>query len=293
MGHQGKAGLIFVPPEGQTNSNGNAAMRPLDSQNRLQQVYDADGFSALASSGGGWIRAIFFRVDSNVGHAFEGVVESLQINMSTTPRRTDGMSPIFDQNTGADDIVTFGPRSASLLSGGTGSFDVSFTFSQPFFYNPTNGNLLLDFRIYEGIRVVDPTPPGNIAVLDAFDVLGDAVSSVFAHGDPNVITNGAASSIGLATLFSVATMPRLSISLESGQTVLRWTNELRSFALQQSRALGEGADWQPAGGTVVSDGTKREVSLPLDPNTAARFFRLTLPRPPSSLVIDPLSTQNH
>ena len=208
----------------------------------------------------------------------------MQINLSTTTKSPDGLDSVFEQNIGLDDTVAFGPSSASLLSaGGNGlsTFDLYFRLSNSFRFNPADGNLLVDFRIYQGIRLSGPPPPQGIAILDAFNIVGDSVSSVYAFGGPGLPTSGQASSLGLATDFIVTPAPKLAISLQSNNLLFRWVNQPDGFMLQQSAVIGSGADWQAAGGTVATNGGYKEVTLPLDPNAAARFFRLILP-PPSS-----------
>jgi hypothetical protein len=211
-GQAASAALIAIPPQGLTNNNGNSQFRLFDRGGpaRFQQVYDASAFSSLASAGGGWIRDIDLSVDVS-GHPFIDVLPNLQINISTTDRSPDGLSSIFADNVGADDTVIIGPGPIQISSGGGGGFsifDLSFNFrDHPFFYNPANGNLLLDFRIYEGFGVQLPPPAG--VPLDAYDITGDSVSSVYGIG-ATLPTSGTASSLGLTTLFVVTPVPEPS-----------------------------------------------------------------------------------
>lgn len=90
--------------------------------------------------------------------------------------------------------------------GGITGFSTFFDFrDQPFFYDPSQGNLLMDFRIYRGLG----SRPGGVAVLDAFNVAGDSVSTVFGYGS-SVPNSGLATSIGLATLLFVTPIPEPS-----------------------------------------------------------------------------------
>jgi hypothetical protein len=198
--------FVFTPPQAETILNGNAEFRPFDiGPARFQQVYDASALLSLAPFGGGLIREIDFRIDASNGHPITAAVESMQINISTALRAPDGLSAVFDQNTGIDDKVIVGPQPVVLF--GAGGFDISITLPQPYFYNPANGNLLLDFRIYRGIAGV---PPQGEAILDAFNTVGDSVSSVYAFGGANLPTSGQTSSLGLATLFKVTPVPEPS-----------------------------------------------------------------------------------
>jgi len=204
---------FFGPPEAAGNLNGNANATPFDPAppGRFQQVYDSSIFGSLAQSGGGYIAEISFRIDAFQGHSFMATIPSIQINLSTTTLFPDGLSSVFSQNVGSDDMMVFGPSAASLTGvggGGVTGFHVSFSFSTPFFYDPANGNLLLDIRIHEGFGPIGP--PQGVAILDAFSVAGDSVSSVYAFG-PTSPTSGQVSTLGLATAFHVVPVPEPSL----------------------------------------------------------------------------------
>ncbi len=208
--------VVEAPAPGSTD--GNSLFRPFntDQAGRFQQVYDASLFSSLPSSGGS-IVSIDFRVDPFLGQSFGAGITNLQINLSTTTRGPDGLSHIFDENTGSDDTIVIGPKFVGIGGAGGGGFSsytVSFILAQPFHYDPASGNLLLDFRIYSWAGM----QPGRIATLDAFDVAGDGVSSVFAFGNSLPVL-GQASSLGLATLFPIAVVPEPS-TLVLGATAL-------------------------------------------------------------------------
>jgi hypothetical protein len=206
------AQLIAVPPQGGTNNNGISAFRLFDRREpaRFQQVYDASAFNSLAEPGGGLIAAISLRVDVS-GHPFIGTVPDLQVNLSTTLRSPDGLSTAFDENVGRNDMIIVGRGPIEISSGGGGGFsifDLFFDFrEQPFFYNPADGNLLIDFRIYEGFGI--QTPPQAGVPLDAYDIAGDSVSSVYGIGT-TLPTSGQVSSLGLATRFHVIPIPEPS-----------------------------------------------------------------------------------
>ena len=117
---------------------------------------------------------------------------------------------MFDQNVGTDDRVMIGPGAIQISSnGGDGFafFDLFFDFrDHPFFYNPANGNLLLDFRVHQGFGSLGP--PAGVP-LDAYDITGDVISSVYAVGT-TMPTSGTLSSLGLTTLFVATPIPEPS-----------------------------------------------------------------------------------
>lgn len=267
-----RADFVFAPPEAETILNGNSRFTPFDfGSARFQQVYDASIFSALGASGGGWIRNMSFRVDPTSHAVFTGV-ESMQVNMSTTLRGADELSAVFDQNYGVDDRVVVGPRRVVFLG-----FDPIITLSQPFFYDPAKGNLLLDFRVYEGVNVI---PPGDEIVLDAFNSGADSVSSVYGIGERGLPTSGEISTLGIETLFVVTPIPKLAVSLQSTSLVVTWPLVPFRFRLEQSPVMGAGAVWQPAGGVITTNRPANSssdmvvVTLPRNQNATARFFRL-------------------
>src|SRR5206468_3038904 len=147
------------------------------------------------------------------------------------------LSGNFDENTGSDDMMVIAPSQQNVAfcgGGGTSFFCGAFFLNPPFFYNPTQGNLLFDFRVYQG----GPAVPFRIggARLDAFDRPGDGVSNVFAYG-VGLPTSGAATSLGLATELIFLPIPRLTIIRESSNVLLRWNYRPDGFVLQQSAVL--------------------------------------------------------
>lgn len=201
---------VFGPAAAQTNLNGNSFLTPFDTPDpaRFQQVFDSSLFGALP--GGGYIATVSFRVDATSGHSFMATIPTIQLSFSTTTRAADGLSAIFSENIGPDVFTVLGPGSVELSGAGGGGFTgfhVSFIFdSNPFFYNPADGNLLLDFQIFDGLR--NGTPPG-IAILDAFMVSGDGISSVYGSG-ATMPSSGLASTVGLATALRIIPVPEPS-----------------------------------------------------------------------------------
>lgn len=216
-----RADLFFGPREAAGIQNGNLYFKPFDQAGRLQQLYSSDGFSDLALSGGGTISSIFFRVDATDGRSFHSTIPSFQLNISTTARSVDGLSAVFEENVGANDMIAIGPTSISIAGlggGGSTSFDIGFDLREhPFFYNPADGNLLLDFRINEGLPGI-PNVFG-VAILDAFEIEGDSVSSVFASGSSQ-LPSGQVSTLGLATRFTITPIPEPSSLILLGLTSL-------------------------------------------------------------------------
>jgi len=280
---EGQSPIQIVAPSdgGVPIIDGNSWLAPFSTgdngSSRFQQLNHASLFSGLPA--GGWVYSILYRGDPWLARLSGATMPRVQLNLSTTSCSEGELSGNFDENLGPDDMVALGPRSLSfVVDGGNGRSSFSgFSLDHPFFYDPVQGNLLLDFRVYQG----GPAVPFGVggAKLDAFDRPGDGVSSVFAYGQ-GLPASGAVTSLGLATLFIIAPMPRITISLQSSNVLLRYAYRPPGFILQQSAVVGPGAAWQSVNGPATTNGAEKVVTLPLDLATRARFFRLVLPYPP-------------
>jgi hypothetical protein len=229
---------------------------------KYQQVYQASEFGLHGLPG--VISEIRFLTDENADPRFSARLQ-IEILFGITDKNSDQLSSTFAENVGAG-LTTAFPHGEAFVGGPT----LSFVLPKPFTYDPSQGNLLLEFRNYSPI----PPPPNFLtpSPLDAWDVQGDSVSRVYAH-DVNA-TTGTADTMGLTTYFIVTPIPVLAVSLQSSNLMVRWASYASSgFILKQSPVL-PGVFWQPAGGTVVTNGSYIEVTLPLDQQAGARFFRL-------------------
>jgi hypothetical protein len=205
-----QAGTIVVPnflssAEGNSNNE-----QPFRDAQRFQQVYAASQFS-----GNGVITQIAFRPDVTFGNAFSMTIANLQIDLSTTSANPDGLSDVFANNVGADDLVVYaGPFSvATSFSGpaaGPKAFDIVINLTTPFFYNPSLGNLLLDVRNFSGASLITCPPQFQscTSVLDAQAGFGDSVSRAWSAtgglGNPTVFNKD---TWGVVTQFTIVPGP--------------------------------------------------------------------------------------
>lgn len=118
------------------------------SSQRYQQVYSAGQFAAVP--GGGYITQIIFRPDTGShGSAFSSTLGSMTIQLSTTTAGPDGLNTTFANNIGTNAVTVY-YGSLPLNSACTGpangpkDFDIAINLKTPFFYNPAQGNLLMD-----------------------------------------------------------------------------------------------------------------------------------------------------
>jgi hypothetical protein len=177
---------------------------------RYQQVFAASQFSGIVQ-GGGWINGMILRSDGGESLGGPGYsIQSLQINFSTTSKLPDSLSSTFADNVGPDDTIVFGPanRGAGALYE-TGSSPQPFyelqaiRFSTPFFYDPLQGNLLLDIR-----KDAESTGSGSF---DGELVLGDSISRVLGFTDSS--TAFLTDSFGLVVDFQVTPVPEPSAAI--------------------------------------------------------------------------------
>ncbi len=175
---------------------------PLVSQ-RYQQAYDASAFAGL--TGPLTIEGISFRPDAVLGSAFATTLSDIQINLSTT-LSFGNLTEVFANNVGSDDTIVVDRGTLSLSSGFTGpaggpkDFDIYIALDNPFVYDPTAGNLLLDVPNYLGQE--------DSSILPVFDA--DLSGELWRGYTTNPVVDGVSSSdatyfgpgFGLATQFT-------------------------------------------------------------------------------------------
>lgn len=179
---------------------------------RFQQVYDAAGFQ-LGIPGPFLIQGMLVREDRLHQNGFSSDFPDFQINLSTTTRAVDGLSSVFSENIGPDNRAVV-PRgafhvgiSASTPFGGSDGAAIFFT--TPFFYDPSQGNLLLDIFNFGGGSTAWGVPPGfGPAYVDASTVTGDTVSSLFSTDVHS--SAGTLSTMGLVTRLWFTPVPEPS-----------------------------------------------------------------------------------
>jgi hypothetical protein len=161
---------------------------------RTQQLYASSEFESW--DGPRYINQIAFRQDVS-GGPFAATLPGVRIALSTTTRPVDGLSPTFADNVGGDesvvyqgDLPIFSMVVDDNIGNATRDFDIAINLQEPFLYDPSQGNLLLDI-----------TNPSMLetTVLDAQDTGGDGTSRVYAYGSD--LSKGTADSFGLVTRF--------------------------------------------------------------------------------------------
>ncbi len=199
----------IVVPNNLANVEGNSSMSEVftSSSFRLQMVFDASQF-AIPPGASGRIDGISFRIDGaaggNVAYSFGGG----SVTASLTPVGPDGLSPIFANNVGANPVTIFngamGFGGFYVPGANPQPFSSPIGTQVPFWYMPSQGNLLLDIRGVNGQTVF----PGG---LDAVSASGDSVSQVVALS--NFASSGTPDTLGLVTRFEFTVVPEPSSCL--------------------------------------------------------------------------------
>jgi hypothetical protein len=174
-----QADTVIVPASAAGVDRPNSAADPFHDTAHIQFIYSNNDL-LQAMPDGGFITGIVFRNDADFGVAVDSVVNA-EIFMSTTHVSPPSLSFVFAENRGPDFQNVFArndlPLKASFTAGTVHPFDLRIPFSSPFFYNPQNGNLLIETQAYQRpnkLIAVDAGVPGAIAHLEGEPSFGAA-----------------------------------------------------------------------------------------------------------------------
>jgi len=219
------APIVIVTPNAQATVEGNTANSfPFGSaSHRYQQIYGAEAFGALP--GPSLLSKIAFRpngtntgvLGSNLGKAFSGIY-SMTVHLSTSSFTPDNLPSTFDAAHGADktQVVDGATLSSSFTGppGGPMDFDIMLQLEAPFVYDPTQGSLLLEVRLWN--------VSGDLSgYLDVQEVNGDSVSRSWTQNHNG--GGGSRDTRGLVTQFTFIPAPAWGAVPLLGALVLRRT----------------------------------------------------------------------
>lgn len=201
---------IFVVPNGLGNVEGNSSSTALFGTSffRVVQVFSASEFG-LTPGSSGLVTSVSFRFDGSTAQSFSGIWPGAAIGLSTTLRSPDSLSPVFNDNHGADGVNVYNSGAGFFISAVNTTafprtFEVVIPFNTPFWYDPSKGNLAMDVITGSG---------GTSLILDGQDTFGDGVGRVFGPGGG---FNGSVDSFGFATRFGMTVVPEPSSMLLFG-----------------------------------------------------------------------------
>jgi hypothetical protein len=163
-GGRGLAQVIKVAtPASNANVEGISFATPAETPIRIQHLILASDFANLPASHRQLI-GFNFRADNSQVQSVNWGSGNERIWMSTTSRTS--LTDVFEQNHGPDKaLVHDGPRFYPLLAtgpaGGPKNIADAPLLQTPFFYDPSQGNLLVD-RL---VSTINPSPRANIDTL--------------------------------------------------------------------------------------------------------------------------------
>lgn len=153
-----QAADIVVPGANATKTGGSNQDFPFNlpagTSQRYQQLYLGSEFGTAPIT----LYAIKFRQasDANGGKPFSTTLSSITLNLSTAATKVGAASSTFATNVGVDNATVFSgalslSSTAPALKNATPQpFDIVINFANPFTYDPTKGDLLLDVFNFGG-----------------------------------------------------------------------------------------------------------------------------------------------
>ena len=146
--------VSLVVPNGYANAEA-AGTGGWPQRIRAQYIYQSDQFGALPGCGG-YLTTLRWRPDgAAMGDPLSWSLDELTISASATGRAPNDMDLTFANNIDANRPLQVvrataewqgGTQNADAdgQPGGPKAFDIEFSLDTPFYYNPADGNLLLD-----------------------------------------------------------------------------------------------------------------------------------------------------
>jgi hypothetical protein len=144
---------LLVLPNAQTSALGDdnsGSIAGSIASLEAQDIWDSSQFPA----GDLLISSLAFRLKPGTG-SINSTITSFDLHMSTTTATTSTMSTTFATNRGADYTLVGSGGAGTLWSSPgcsaasiTCPFDITFTLGTPFLYDPSKGNLLIDFEFF-------------------------------------------------------------------------------------------------------------------------------------------------
>lgn len=264
------AATLVVPPEvAAVEANGLYADTPPPTTGcRFQEVYPSDYFTSLMSQPGILVR-MACRPDRSVTVPRDVVLRNFELRLSTTQRGPGGLSSRFEDNLGTDTTLVFSGDLAWSTQGtgpaqGPRAFDYVIPFQHPFAYDPSEGHLLVDWRVGD-------SPAGR----PAFD------AHLFADGKTR-LRYGASANASTAVFANAGvavrewTIEPLHLGIGRGpDSVLLWLEGPPGWSgrVQRSMDFETWTDWF---GLTFGTGPY-QINDPSSVSVPYQFYRLVIP----------------
>ncbi|MBL9168406.1 MAG: immunoglobulin domain-containing protein [Verrucomicrobiales bacterium] len=260
-----------VVPRGLESVEGSGAWATFSNPIHMQEVYHSSEFVPTPV----YIRELRFRPDSKLSAmAITQTVSRVAVRLSTTKTEPAQMSKTFSFNAGSDETLVYDGswELRTAFNGpaqGPKDFDIVLKFQKPFFYDPTRGNLCVDFRNYGGLPVRfhhDALSNGSTAAQNR-----RPVGSAFSDQDPNALVASvvvaAASAVELGYSLGAGTAPLvlrkpLATTTTEGGTARFQVHALGSMPLHY-QWFGDGIAISGETGSelVITNASPRDVGV--------------------------------
>src|SRR5580765_3766726 len=169
---------------------------------RYQQVYSPKDFVSQVSAPQYLITGMVFTAGSAFGPDTVNI-PSLQLRLSTSQHGPDALSTTFGQNVGLDEATVY---SGSLqVQASSSEWGMRINLQQPFLYDPTKGNLLLDVQNFQTLPTFPGQPSGQWYAATMTN-MGDPSSSIWAL-NVNAANATRVTSESLYTKFLITPIP--------------------------------------------------------------------------------------
>lgn len=143
--------ISVVVPNGFDHLEGDMRMYPIITDNpppgfREQALISAIQFLRIEQPM--WITGWSFRPDASATTPRQVTYHDCQVRLSTTAKTPNTISTRYADNIGPDETLVFSDTLIFSTEGGPGlkGFDYVSELQEPFYYDPNEGNLLIDFR---------------------------------------------------------------------------------------------------------------------------------------------------
>jgi hypothetical protein len=184
---------------------------------RYQELRRADEFASFGSP----ILITEFSLQREVSSLpIDFTLPNVAIRFSTTPRVPFQISSTFSENIGPNETTVFSGPLRLIDTGG--DYGIRIPLQTPFLYDPSQGNLLMDFWNFQTV----PTPANGVYV--AAFARAPVLQAYFAGAGDAAAVNASTATIGsLFTRFTVTPVPEpstwaLMVSAIAGLLYARW-----------------------------------------------------------------------
>ena len=145
------AEIRIVAPSKFTDTEADAFIAPLPENYRVQYLYDASEFASLPADNN-VMTQLSWRPDGDQAGPIAFTSERMIMRLSTTSKSPEDIDGTLDNNVTSEPVVVYdGPwnstSQATGPAGGPKAFDFTVDFQEPFIYDPSQGNVLVDFTV--------------------------------------------------------------------------------------------------------------------------------------------------